>query len=87
MSAGNVLTTPLAEIWRESPLFAELRDESLLEGKCGCCEFAKVCGGCRARAYAETGNYLAEEPYCVYVPRKSADPSARLRGEAAEKLQ
>ena len=68
VSAGSVLSTPLDRIWRESELFAELRDESLLEGKCGCCEFARVCGGCRARAYAETGNYLAEEPYCVYVP-------------------
>ena len=68
VSAGNVLDTPLHDIWRDSPLFAELRDPSLLKGKCCVCEFKRVCGGCRARAYAETGDYLAEEPYCAYAP-------------------
>ncbi len=58
----------LSTIWRESELFAELRDPSLLKGKCGRCEYARVCGGCRARAYAETGDFLDEEPYCVYQP-------------------
>jgi heme b synthase len=68
VSAGNVRETPFDEIWRSSELFRVLRDESLLEGKCGPCEFKNICGGCRARAYAETGNYLTEEPYCVYTP-------------------
>lgn len=68
VSAGNVLETPLSRIWEESELFASLRDPSLLEGKCGACEYARVCGGCRARAYAETGNCFAEEPYCAYEP-------------------
>ncbi|MBI2843184.1 MAG: heme b synthase [Armatimonadetes bacterium] len=66
--AGNIRRTPFPEIWSDSELFRVLRDESLLEGKCGPCEFKNVCGGCRARAYAETGNYLTEEPYCVYTP-------------------
>lgn len=71
VSAGNVLRTPLERIWKESELFRELRDESLLEGKCSVCEYVRLCGGCRARAYAETGNYLGEEPYCVYVPKRA----------------
>lgn len=69
VTAGNVLQTTFRAIWEESELFRTLRDDSLLEGKCGACEFTKVCGGCRARAYAETGNCLTEEPYCAYVPR------------------
>ena len=68
VSSGNVKTTPLPEIWRESQVFADLRDDRKLEGKCGCCEYKKVCMGCRARAYAQTHNYLAEEPNCGYVP-------------------
>ena len=68
VEAGNVRKTPFPEIWKNSELFRVLRDESLLEGKCGPCEFKNVCGGCRARAFAETGNYLTEEPYCVYTP-------------------
>lgn len=70
VSAGNVLETPIRTIWEESELFRQLRDPSLLEGKCGVCEYARVCSGCRARAYAETGNYLQEEPYCVYTPKR-----------------
>lgn len=66
--AGSIRKTPFPEIWKDSELFKLLRDESMLEGKCGLCEFKPVCGGCRARAYAETGNYLTEEPYCAYTP-------------------
>lgn len=69
VSAGNVLKTPIEEIWNASPLFQQLRDSDHLEGKCGCCEFRNVCGGCRARAYGMTGNYLGEEPFCVYEPK------------------
>ena len=57
------------EIWRTAPLFADLRDLDALKGKCGACEYKRVCGGCRARAFERTGDYLAEEPYCAYVPR------------------
>ena len=52
----------------ESPLFRQLRDPSLLKGKCGVCGYKAVCGGCRARAYETTGDYLEAEPYCVYEP-------------------
>jgi len=68
VSSGNVKTTAFPGIWRESKIFADLRDPSNLEGKCGECEFAEVCMGCRARAYAVTHDYLAEEPNCDYIP-------------------
>ena len=55
-------------IWKNSPLFLKLRNNTLYEGKCSYCEFLNICGGCRARAYALSGNYLAEEPFCAYQP-------------------
>jgi heme b synthase len=73
--AGNVRQQSMQEIYTMSPLFRALRDLDRLEGKCGACEFVRVCGGCRARAYSLTGNYLAEEPYCVYQPRARAEVS------------
>lgn len=69
VSAGNVRKETLADIYRYSPLFVSLRNTDLLEGKCGRCEFRNICGGSRARAYAVTGNVLAEEPCCVYEPQ------------------
>lgn len=72
LSAGNILWEPLAEIYQNSPLFLSLRDTSQLKGKCGRCEFKNVCGGSRARAYALTGDPLAEEPCCAYVPSAQA---------------
>ena len=68
LSSGNVKTTPLPQIWRDSKIFADLRGAAELEGKCGVCEYAKVCMGCRARAYGQTKNHLAEEPNCEFVP-------------------
>jgi len=70
VSSGNIRTTPLETIWDTSPVFARLRDPAQLEGKCGFCGFKNVCMGCRARAYAATGDYLAEEPFCIYQPPK-----------------
>jgi heme b synthase len=70
INCGNVREEPFEKIWRESKCFNDLRDYSKLKGKCGVCEFRNVCGGCRARAYARTGDYLEEEPYCIYEPRK-----------------
>jgi radical SAM protein with 4Fe4S-binding SPASM domain len=67
--AGNVREKPFREIYLGSRLFRSLRDLESFEGKCGVCEFLRVCGGCRARAYSLTGNYLSEEPFCVYQPR------------------
>jgi len=68
LSGGNVRTASLVDIYRDSPLFRDLRDLSKLEGRCGKCEFMKVCGGSRSRAYAVTGNPFAEEPFCTYRP-------------------
>lgn len=68
-SAGNVREKPFREIWEKAPLFEALRDFRRYEPKCGSCEYLQVCGGCRARASAfSKGNYLAEEPFCTYVP-------------------
>ncbi len=68
LSAGNVREQPLTEIYRNAPLFRDLRDADKLKGRCGACEFRTVCGGSRARAWALTGDYLAEDPSCVYEP-------------------
>lgn len=76
VSAGNVRKESLRELYRHSPLFAALRDNNNLRGKCGCCEFREVCGGSRARAYALTGDAFAEEPCCAWEPR-----SARVQVE------
>jgi AdoMet-dependent heme synthase len=70
--AGDLKKQSFAEIWENSVVFNELRDVNNLKGKCGCCEFRNVCMGCRARAYAATGNYLDEEPFCVYQPRAAS---------------
>ncbi len=67
--AGDLRKQPFADIWNHSVVFNTLRDDDKLEGKCGCCEFRHVCMGCRARAYAATGNYMGEEPFCVYTPK------------------
>lgn len=79
--AGDLKRQSFAEIWEQSPVFQELRDTGNLKGKCGDCEFRNVCMGCRARAYAATGDYLGEEPFCVYQPRmsKSGKSSAEVK--------
>ena len=68
VSAGNVRNDSLVEVYRNSSLFQILRDTTHREGKCGFCEYQKICGGSRARAYALTGNYLAADPRCTYQP-------------------
>ena len=71
VSAGNVLKQSMESIWADSEVFGRLRDDDQLEGKCGICEYKRVCMGCRARAfYAENGNYMAEEPFCIYEPAR-----------------
>jgi heme b synthase len=67
---GNVRQHSFAEIWRDSDVFNALRNYDKLKGKCGPCEFKRVCGGCRARAYEATGDFLAEEPLCSYIPHR-----------------
>ncbi len=74
LSVGNVRRTHLTELYRQAPLMRQLRDSDLLEGKCGECEFRKVCGGSRARSWALTGDPLAAEPDCTYQPARSRLP-------------
>jgi heme b synthase len=73
--AGNVRQQSLSTIWNESPLFNDLRRFDDLKGKCGLCEYRRVCGGCRARAYEATGDYMEEEPYCIYRPHRCREDS------------
>jgi len=68
VNCGNVREMPFQEIWSSSEVFQRLRNINSYQGKCGRCEFKKVCGGCRARAYEISGDYMAEEPYCIYEP-------------------
>jgi heme b synthase len=72
LKAGNVREKSFREIWENSTLFKNLRNRRELKGKCGGCEYRFACGGCRARAYAKYGDYMEEEPYCIYVPAKLA---------------
>lgn len=65
---GNVREKSLAEIYRNSPVFKDLRSPDKYKGKCGVCEFRYVCGGSRSRTYAVTGDYMGSEPFCVYIP-------------------
>jgi len=73
-SAGNVRSDSLSTIYRKSPVFQQLRDADQLGGKCGACEFRHICGGSRARAYAISGDPMAEEPCCAYVPKNHVRP-------------
>jgi AdoMet-dependent heme synthase len=71
LAAGNVRRDSLAGVYRNSPLFQTLRDAGNLRGKCGECEFRNLCGGSRSRSYALTGDFLAEDPRCIYEPKPS----------------
>ncbi|MBU0730193.1 MAG: radical SAM protein [Proteobacteria bacterium] len=71
-SAGNVREQSFKDIWENSKLFKDLRDFKSYKGRCGSCEYVGVCGGCRARAYAVTGDYMEEEPFCGHIPFKMA---------------
>jgi AdoMet-dependent heme synthase len=68
VQAGSVRNREFEDIWANAQLFKDLRDFSLLEGKCGRCDYLRFCGGCRARAYEAEGRYTAPEPYCAYLP-------------------
>ena len=76
--AGDLRERSFAQIWRSSPLFRRLR-EGTLGGKCGCCEYRKLCGGCRARAFALEGDVLAADPSCAYEPAGDATVLEPLR--------
>lgn len=76
LDCGNVRNQSVTEIYRNHPVFRELRQTHLLKGKCGACEYRDACsGGSRARAYALTGDYLAEEPFCHYQPGNISRPT------------
>jgi radical SAM protein with 4Fe4S-binding SPASM domain len=91
--AGNVRTDDVGVVYRTSPLFRRLRDESLLGGKCGVCPFRRVCGGSRARAYAMTGDPMAADPLCAYMPKAwtgeahAEKPSTSAKDEDASASQ
>jgi radical SAM protein with 4Fe4S-binding SPASM domain len=85
---GNIREKPFKEIWFNSDMFKTLRDFNALKGKCGVCKYRALCGGCRARAYGLSsdfidycgdlhepaelkGDYLTEDPWCVYQPKES----------------
>jgi radical SAM protein with 4Fe4S-binding SPASM domain len=79
---GNLKRDSLAEIWHDSDLFHTIRARDRLGGRCGECELAALCGGCRARAWAATGNLLAEDPLCTHEPGSLTDAARALDGEA-----
>jgi radical SAM protein with 4Fe4S-binding SPASM domain len=68
IKAGDVRRLEFGTIWETAPIFADLRDPDRLMGKCGACDYKVVCGGCRARAFGQTGHHLNEEPFCNYLP-------------------
>lgn len=69
IAAGDLRKQTFRDIWENAEIFHAFRETDTLEGKCGICEFKNVCMGCRARAFGVSGNYLAEEPFCIYEPR------------------
>jgi heme b synthase len=76
LECGDLNRETFGQIWEGSEIFRQLRNFSAYGGKCGQCEYLKVCGGCRARAYEATGDYLSEEPLCTYQPIKGSVPGA-----------
>ena len=76
--AGDLRKQTFVDIWENSTVFHELRDVRNLKGKCGCCEFRNVCMGCRARAYAATGDFMDEEPFWAYQPRTKSLNEAKI---------
>ncbi len=84
LSGGNIRHRGFWEIWDDAPLFQSFRKPELLQGKCGACEFKTMCGGCRARALAQTGNLMAEDPNCLYEPKGGPLIESRLEPGSEE---
>jgi radical SAM protein with 4Fe4S-binding SPASM domain len=80
LAAGNLRQHSFTDIWHKALIFEALRDPQL-GGRCGPCEFAKICGGCRCRAYATYGDYLAEDPACAYQPGQYGNQAITLSEE------
>ena len=70
IDCGNVRETPFHELWKKTPWFLKFRNQDEYKGKCGVCEYHKVCGGCRARAYSMTDDPMEQEPLCLYQPKR-----------------
>ncbi len=88
LSTGNIRVQDFGDIWRNSAIFNSLRNTAL-KGKCEQCDFRLLCGGCRARAYARKNDYLAEDPWCDYVPQKGTviePPTFDMNADAAESV-
>jgi len=86
VAVGDVTDTPVTDLYRDAPLFERLRDPDALTGKCGACEYRRLCGGSRSRAYACTGDPLAADPLCAYDPPDydGPTPTQRVTGEAGD---
>jgi radical SAM protein with 4Fe4S-binding SPASM domain len=83
--AGNLRSSPLADLWNSSELFTGIRRRTSLGGRCGECEMNGHCGGCRARAYGMTGDLMAEDPLCTHTPGKFAgSPLLAIHGRASD---
>lgn len=80
VSAGNLRQRTFSAIWGDAAVFNDLRERKL-GGRCGICEFSQICGGCRCRAYATHGDYLAEDPACPYQPGRHGGRLITLPGE------
>ena len=74
--AGNILKDRLADVYRNSTEFQQLHDPTQFEGSCGICQYHQICGGSRARAFEDSGNALATDPFCTHVPTESAVKAA-----------
>ena len=74
LNCGDLRDATFDAIWQGSEIFNQLRDYSSYKGKCGQCEYIRFCGGCRARAFEATGDFLAEEPLCAYQPKSAGNP-------------
>ena len=81
LHCGDLKRSSFGSIWENSEIFKQLRDFSAYKGKCGRCEYLKFCGGCRARAFEATGDYMAEEPLCMYQPSQRLGPGMGERGK------
>jgi AdoMet-dependent heme synthase len=69
ITAGNVRTDDVVDVYRHSQIFTDLRTPEKIKGRCGICEYRDVCGGQRGRAYGVTGDYLESDPACLYIPQ------------------
>jgi len=65
LTVGNIKEDDFEDLWKNNVILKELRNKDILEGNCGKCNYRYYCGGCRARAYGYTGNYLAPDPGCI----------------------